>query len=132
MTLEEQAIWSQAAMNTLGQSISLTISDEDTVQEMEMQRSLLLHIAHLRALRGEIREKIREKQHALTRLWPMAEPKSDLIITNRHQATQAAKFRKIYFMCGWWDENVKFLLIFGTKVKSSQNYPNNIIIDHLP
>lgn len=104
MTLEEQAIWSQAAMNTLSQSISLTISDEATVQEMEMQRSLLLHIAHLRALRGEIREKIREKQHALTRLWPMAEPKSDLIITNRHQATQAAKFSKIYFMCGWWDE----------------------------
>ena len=104
MTLGEQAIWSQAAMNTLGQSISLPLSGEATKDEMELQRSLLLHVIHLRARKEEIREKIQEKQHARTKLLPVVEPKSDLIITDRHRAKQAAKFSYIYSICGYWDE----------------------------
>lgn len=104
MTLGEQAIWSQVAMNTLSQTISLPQTDEATKDEMELQRSHLLHVINLRAHREEIRKKIQENQLARPRLWPVVEPKSDLIITDRRQAKQAAKFSYIYFICGSWDE----------------------------
>jgi tetratricopeptide (TPR) repeat protein len=104
MTLGEQSIWSQAAMNTLGQSILLPLSSEATKDEMELQRSLLLHVIYLRARKEEIREKILENQHAHSSLWPVVEPKSDLVITDRHRGEQAAKFSYIYFICGYWDE----------------------------
>jgi tetratricopeptide (TPR) repeat protein len=104
MTLGEKSIWSQAATNTLGQSILLPLSGEATKDEMELQRSLLLHVIYLRARKEEIREKILENQHARTKLWPVVKPKSDLIITDRHRAEQAAKFSYIYFICGCWDE----------------------------
>ncbi len=104
MILGEQAVWCQAALDTLCQSISLPLSGEPTKDEMELQRSLLLHVIHLRARKEEIRERIRENQHAHIRLWPVIEPKSDLIITDRRRAKQAAKFSYIYFICGAWDE----------------------------
>lgn len=104
MTLGEQAIWSQAAMNTLGQTISLPQTDEATKDEMKLQRSLLLHVIHLRAHKEEIRKKMQENQRAHARPWPVVEPKSDLIITDRRQANQAAKFGYIYFICGSWEK----------------------------
>lgn len=104
MNLSEQAVWSQAAADTLCQSISLPIYGTPTTEEMELQRSLLLHVIHLRDFKKEIREKLRENKHGHRRILSALEPKSDLVVADRHQAKQAAKFSYTYFICGYWGE----------------------------
>ena len=108
MTLAEQAVWSQAAANTLGQSIALPIDGTSTTGEMELQRSLLLHVIHLRGRKAMIREQYCENQAAHRRFpFPFLKPPSDLIVNNLYQAMQSAKFSYIYFICGYFYEAEK-------------------------
>ncbi len=104
MTLGEQAIWAQAAWNTIGHSISLPETGAPSAEEMEYHRSLLLHIIMLRYQKKEIVRKIRQNQTRYFRIWPLVEPKSDLEVVDRLQAIQCAKFSYVYFICGNWDE----------------------------
>ncbi|TVY47670.1 Kinesin light chain [Lachnellula occidentalis] len=105
MGLGEQAIWSQAAANTLDHS--LTLSPTPTLEESEMRRQLLLHVIFLRDRRKEIREKIIRNQHALQGLRPLMKPKCDLDVRDRGQAAQIAKFSTVYLANGLWNEATK-------------------------
>jgi tetratricopeptide (TPR) repeat protein len=108
MRLSEQAVWSQAATDTLAQSISLPIYGSTlTKEEMELQRSLLLHVIHLRDFKNEIREKFCENRRRHGRFFSPLEPKSDLTVMDRHQAMHAAKFSYTYFICDYWGEAEK-------------------------
>jgi tetratricopeptide (TPR) repeat protein len=107
MKLGEQAAWSQAASNTLGQSILLPIGGTPSSKEMEMQRSLLLHLMHLRERKREILAGFNDNVQA--RLAPMnflpvVKPTPDTVVKDRFQARQAAKFSYIYFICGHFEE----------------------------
>lgn len=104
MTLGEQAIWAQAAANTLEHSIPLPMDGTPTREEMELQRSLLLHLIHLRIRKKEIQEKFSKNQDAHRRLFPVFRPASDLLVTDRNQARQAAKFSYVYYICGYFYE----------------------------
>lgn len=106
MTLGEQTVWSQAAASALGQAILLP-TGTPTTQDMGFQRSLLLHIIDLRARQKEIREQYCNTQNARMRVFPIVKPASDLIVTDRPQAKQAAKFSYIYFVCSYYTEAEK-------------------------
>ncbi|KAL2062427.1 hypothetical protein VTL71DRAFT_6693 [Oculimacula yallundae] len=105
MTLGEQAAWSQAAANTLGQSIRFHTSSP---MEDNMQRSLLVHISYLRKQRDEILKTINNNTKVATpflrNLLPFVRPTPDTVVKDRYQARQAAKFSYIYFINSRWDE----------------------------
>ncbi|KAK0099981.1 hypothetical protein ONS95_013201 [Cadophora gregata] len=107
MTLGEQAAWSQAAANTLEQSIILPINGITTPKDADLQRSSLLHLIYLRARRREMLATIDSnvKSRRLPRsLLPVITSKPDTIVTDRSQAKQSAKFSYIYFLCGRYRE----------------------------
>lgn len=107
MKLGEQALWSQAATNTLGQSIMLPTRGILSADDMKRQRSLLLHISHLRERKREILNSINELVQARQPPWsliPVLKPTPDTIIRDRIQARQAAKFSYIYFICDHYKE----------------------------
>ncbi|KAH7348666.1 hypothetical protein BKA65DRAFT_584483 [Rhexocercosporidium sp. MPI-PUGE-AT-0058] len=107
MTLGEQAAWSQAAANTLEQSIILPNNGTPTLQEVELQRSCLLHLIYLRDRRREIiatiNSNVRSRRPPRS-LFPVVQATPDTVVKNQAQAKQSAKFSYIYFLCGRYSE----------------------------
>ncbi|KAF2096847.1 tetratricopeptide repeat domain-containing protein [Rhizodiscina lignyota] len=99
MRVAEQALWCQAAKTTISQCILLP-PHGSSEQEEAMRRSLLPHVNHVRKCQTVIDTKIRDNQKARW-LFGLPVPKAQF---GRQQAIELAKFSRVYFECGLWEE----------------------------
>ena len=104
MSLGDQAVWAQVAMNTIINSISIPLAGIPSKEDLVFHRSLLPHIMNIRKRQSEIRDLIQENQRRFRRIVPVVVPKSDLEVVDRDQAVQCIKLSYVYTICGKWDE----------------------------
>ena len=101
----EQAIWCQAAINTLAQCILLPPL-ANTEEDERFRHELLPHVDHVRECQQEIQETIiRNKKRSRRPDWLF--PKTS---KSRNQIIQLARFSRVYAQCGRWNEAEKLQL----------------------
>ena len=102
MSTAEQAIWSQAAVNTLAQSVPLPPLGATEADET-YYRDLLTHVDHVRVCQNEIQERIKINQRGRSWFWPkVPDPQFD-----RGQAQRYARYSRVYGQCGRWEDAEK-------------------------
>ena len=103
---KEQAVWCQAAITTLSQSILLPpLGTAETDQDFH--RSLFPHVHHVQKCQKEIQDRTLETQKTRSRWKPW--PVSGQTMTDR-SARQMAKFCLVYAQCGRWPDAERLLL----------------------
>lgn len=94
----DQAVWRQAATNTLAQCILLPPLANTDADE-RLRRDLLPHIEHMRERQQEFRDRLNENQKKRWTSWLLTREK-----TTGTQIMQLAKFSRVYAQRGRWDE----------------------------
>ena len=98
MSSAEQAVWCQAAANTLAQSVPLPPLGTTDADET-FYRDLLTHVDHVRDRQNEIDERILSNQKERNWFWPgIPAPQFD-----RSQAQRFARFSRVYSQGGRWE-----------------------------
>ncbi|KAL8951543.1 MAG: hypothetical protein Q9222_002481 [Ikaeria aurantiellina] len=98
MSTGEQALWCQAAITTLSQSILLP--PLDTVPSAEsLRRHLLPHIRHVQKCRDSAYQRLQENRTSRRKPLPVPPP-----CFGRQQVWELAKFSWVYFQNGFFDE----------------------------
>ncbi|KXG49652.1 Tetratricopeptide-like helical [Penicillium griseofulvum] len=97
----EQAVWCQAAVTILAQSIFFQAPRAYTAQDEKSKRQIYPHVENVRKLQADIKRRFEENQRAPHWPWPLSllTPQSGF---GRLQATEYAKFSLVYLHCGYW------------------------------
>ncbi|KAL8712638.1 MAG: hypothetical protein Q9220_003169 [cf. Caloplaca sp. 1 TL-2023] len=98
MSTGEQALWCQAAITTLTQSILLPPLDTVSTAEI-LRRHLLPHIRHVQKCRDNTYQRLQENRTSRRKPLPVPSP-----CFGKQQIWELAKFSWVYFQNGFFDE----------------------------
>lgn len=107
LSVAQEALFCQFATTILSCCIRLVGSD--TEEEMTMQRELRPHIDHVRECSAVIQQRIRENQQRNRSIWTTVRLMGTIPTFGPQQASEFARFSKVYMACGAYAEAEKLL-----------------------
>ncbi|KAL4943875.1 hypothetical protein BDV06DRAFT_220835 [Aspergillus oleicola] len=104
----EQAVWCQAAVTVLMQSIFLRPPSEYAAQDENLKRLIYPHVETVRRFQEDIKDQFADNRKRYRRPWPWAwfppPLKSRQGSFGRAEAIEYAKFSLVYLFLGQWSE----------------------------
>ena len=98
MRVARKALWCQAAVTALAQSILLTPTSDEVANE-DFLREILPHVDCVLKFQSAIRKQIEDNQKAALWWRPLGSVKPTV---SRGSALQMAKFSRVYLQCGFY------------------------------